>query len=191
MSLLGQYDILHERTANLLKANIFALAFFIPVILVPGLLFHWVWPEVSLLNSLILTLPDLLWVLPGLMFLVITHELIHGITNILLGGLQWGDIVYKIKWKHMAVITHIEKPMTVRAWRWGAAMPGIVQGILPLIVGLMIGSPIILIIGMTMTASAGGDLISLWLLRHDDPKAMVIDHPEKVGCCIINSEESH
>ncbi len=60
-------------------------------------------------------------------------------------------------------------------------MPLIVMGIIPPIIGIIIGHGGILSFGIFFTWAAGGDIIALFMLRKLDGEVYVSDHPDKMG----------
>jgi len=60
-------------------------------------------------------------------------------------------------------------------------MPLIVMGIIPSIIGLIIGNGGILSFGIIFTLAACGDIIALYMLRKLDNNIYVSDHPKKMG----------
>lgn len=60
-------------------------------------------------------------------------------------------------------------------------MPLIIMGIIPSIVGIIIGHGGFLSFGIFFTWAAGGDIIALYMLRKLDNNAYVSDHPYKMG----------
>lgn len=60
-------------------------------------------------------------------------------------------------------------------------MPLFVMGIIPSIIGLIIGHGGILSFGIFFSWTAGGDIILLYLLRKLNNDMYVSDHPEKMG----------
>ena len=72
----------------------------------------------------------------------------------------------------------------------GGAMPGIVLGIVPSIVGLATGRGAWTGFGAILLAAAAGDALVLWSLRDVPPATLVRDHPSRVGCEIVDEPAS-
>jgi hypothetical protein len=126
-----------------------------------------------------------LWFIPVFILGVVVHELLHG-----LGWLWWGklapaDIKFGFHWKVLMPYAHARTPMGVRAYRWGAALPGIVTGGLPALAGLVLGQPVLLIMGTIFVLAAVGDLMILWAIRKLPITARVLDHPTLPGCLVL------
>jgi hypothetical protein len=76
--------------------------------------------------------------------------------------------------------------MEARTYKIGAAMPGLLLGLLPASLALLSRNGWLLIYGVLFTWTAGGDALILWLLRNVEPGARVEDHPTKVGCYVLS-----
>jgi Putative zincin peptidase len=167
------------------KGSLLSLPFFVglaAIVLIPHYL---IWGENALktaLNSL--SLP---WMLAALVAVIIAHEGIHGFTWMLAARLQISDIRYGILWSALAPYAHPKVPITAGAYRIGAAMPGLVMGALPSLIGLAIGSGVLSGWGAFLLAVASGDLLVLVIMRSVPSAALVRDHPTRFGCEVIES----
>ena len=165
-----------EYTMGFGKANLLTFVFaiaFIPLILLPfGLI--WGYETFRIGNDAFMD--NFLLILAGG---IIIHELLHGFT--------WGyfvpngmkSIKFRIKW--LTPYCHCKEPMKVKHYKIGAAMPLIIMGIIPTIIGLIIGSGGVMSFGILFTLAAGGDIIILYMLQKLDNNIYVSDHPNKMG----------
>lgn len=167
-------------TVTILIHAIWMTVLFIVVPLIP---FDIIWGRESLLQSF--TNPNI--IIPALI-LVIAHELLHAIGWRFAGGLTFRDFKFGVAWKTLSPYCHATQPMTAQAYRFGAILPGIVLGIVPIIIATLNGDGYLAILGALLTAGAVGDVYVLWLLRHVDPSAYVIDHPKRAGCLVLDKE---
>ncbi|MFK7805127.1 MAG: DUF3267 domain-containing protein [Anaerolineae bacterium] len=124
------------------------------------------------------------WLQIGLSLLVLLisigiHELLHGL-GFFLGGAEWSQIEFGLR--KLTPYAHCSVPLKRNSYRWSAALPGIVLGVIPVVLGTIVGSTTVLLFGTFMTVSAAGDALILWLLRDAPADALVFDHPTKVGC---------
>jgi hypothetical protein len=170
---------------SLTQANIISVLLFIPILLIPFVLYAWIWGPAAIGTSLDVFFGRPLWFLLGFLLLVVLHEGIHGLTWQVLSGASREAIEYGIKWKVLTPYAHLKEPIELQPYRWGTAMPGLVLGVLPALLGLIIGSELLFLIGLFMTAAASGDMIILYLLRNEKPPALVEDHPENAGCFVL------
>ncbi|PJF20556.1 MAG: hypothetical protein CUN56_15570 [Phototrophicales bacterium] len=157
-------------------------ALFLVIPLIP---FSMIWGRDPLLASF--TNSDI--IMPALV-LVVAHELLHAISWKITGNLSFRDFRFGIAWKTLSPYCHASQPMTARAYRIGAVMPGIILGIFPIIIATATGNGFIAILGALLTAGAVGDVYVLWLIRHVSPTTYVIDHPKRAGCLTLHDAPS-
>lgn len=119
---------------------------------------------------------------------VLLHEALHGFTWMKLGNLRLEDISYGFIWKALMPYAHSKKPLSKRAYQIGAAVPGLVLGVIPYTLSLVFPSPELLWLGIFFTAAAGGDAWILWMIRNEPKNALILDHPNLPGCYVIDSE---
>jgi hypothetical protein len=74
--------------------------------------------------------------------------------------------------------------MTAFAYRVSVALPGVILGALPGLMGLMWRNGWLTVYGALMSIAALGDLIVLWLIRSVPGDARVQDHPRAPGCIV-------
>lgn len=172
-----------ERTMTLTAANVAAL-WLTPVLaliaVIPFLLVHHGDGLASSFSALF-DQPMMIFALAiGLPLAIIVHEGLH--------ALGWGAVAgfqnIKFGFKEMTPYTHCTVPMPAWAYRIGAALPGLVLGVLPSLAAAMTGSAALLIFGVLMLIGAAGDAMILWMLRDLKGSTRVQDHPSKVGCLI-------
>jgi hypothetical protein len=65
-------------------------------------------------------------------------------------------------------------------------MPGLALGVLPCLAAMVLGSGVLMLVGLAMTAAAGGDLLVVWLLRGAGRRSLVLDHPIRAGCWVLD-----
>lgn len=92
---------------------------------------------------------------------------------------------FGINWRTLTPYAHIKVPITARAYRWGAFMPGLVLGLIPCLIAVLTGSGWLLVVGAVFILVAGGDFLVLWLLRGVPAGALVEDHPTAIGCRVV------
>lgn len=198
--------------ANLLGLVIFGVAagVFVPI-------FNWMWPDVSWLYSIGASANQLLKligienlylsnfaitaIVVGIasaiismvamsFLLVIPHELTHGITAMIVADAKRKDIKFGIMWKKLCTpYCHCNKSMQVRQYRLMALMPLYLLGVLPCLLSLFIGSPILLAYGIVGIVVASGDIWMTWLLRNEDANTRIYDHPSAAGFFLFDTDE--
>lgn len=127
-----------------------------------------------------------LWALPVLLLAIALHELIHGATWAWLSGKPFSAIRFGF---HIATLTpyaHSKEPLPIGPYTIGVLMPGLVLGVLPCLIAMVLGSGILMLAGIAMTAAAGGDVLIVWLLRGAGRRSLVLDHPIRAGCWVLD-----
>ncbi|MEJ8757337.1 DUF3267 domain-containing protein [Pontibacter sp. H259] len=181
-----------ELTVSAGKANVLALFFMVPVILIFIPAYVLLWPaqfEFASLKSYLQEHKSTFLFYPFLAFLImipgaVVHELLHGVTwaAFCKNGLR--SIKYGVHWKMLTPYCHCKEVLPLRPYILGGMMPGIVMGILPSIAGLILGNIPVFLFGLLFTIAAGGDMLVLWMLRHTRKEDLVQDHPELIGCIV-------
>jgi len=116
---------------------------------------------------------------------VIVHEAIHVLTWMKLANLSKKHMTFGFAWKSLTPYAHSKVPMPKKAYVIGAYLPGILLGVIPYIIGLMIASPWVIYFGIIFTIAAVGDAWVIWMIRDVDQSNLIQDHPTKAGCYII------
>jgi len=174
-----------DATFEALPANFIATGLMIPVaalFLIPHILLWGI--------SLNFALPPLGFVLLIIIIMVSTvaHEALHGV-GMLLGGVKLPDIKFGVLWHAMTPYAHCKVPVQASHYRWIVALPGLVLGVIPGLLGLVTGKFGLTAYGAFMTMAAMGDALILWVIRDVPGHQRVLDHPSKVGCEIILEDE--
>ena len=184
----GKYKQL-EFTRSAAKANLQALYFILPVLLLLLPLYMFLWPDQFTAEGLLqnyrvwgVSLPVLLFGLfiPG----AALHELLHGLTwaAFCKNGLK--SITYGMHWKLLTPYCHCKEILPFIPYVIGGMMPGLVMGLLPTITAFILGNLPLFIVGLLFTVAAGGDMLVLWMLRHCQHTDLVLDHPDMIGCIV-------
>lgn len=165
-----------EHTLSTGKVNLYSLAMIIPVtaiILIPYLL---IWDYASFESGRKEFMKLFIYIL---IFGIILHELLHGITWAFFTKKGFKSIKFGIN--GITPYCHCKEPLKVKHYRLGGAMPLIVMGIIPLFTGIILGNGLFLSFGIFFSWAACGDIISLYMLRKFSENTMVSDHPDKMG----------
>jgi len=178
--------MVREYTLSFLEANIYSLLVYVPIIagyFVPyGLLYGWTAFGTDILQALDNPLIFLAIIFIG----IAVHEFIHGISWWWMDDIPWEKIHFGFKWAVLTPYVHCPEPIEVSNYRWGVAMPGIVLGILPYLIALISHNGWLLAFGLFFTLTASGDILILWLLRNVRGGKKVQDHPDLVGCRVVD-----
>ncbi len=182
-------------TIDLAWANVFGILILIPIGLIFGLPFYFIWkPQTDIkqyLDSAGSQGAGLGFLLIfGILILgIVLHELIHGITWAKFAKEGFKSIKFGVLWKMLTPYCHCKEALTVKQYIIGAITPAIILGIIPAIIAIMIGNLGLLIFGMFFTMAAGGDFLIINLIRKESSSDLVQDHPSEAGCFIYRKIE--
>lgn len=184
----------YERTTDyaisLTRANLLGIPLFLVLLALSFVPFGLIWGWNVFVLAVLRASKPLVW-LPLLAFGVVAHEFLHGLGWMFFGKKGWESIRFGFHWKTVTPYAHCTVPLTVSAYRAGAALPGILLGILPVVAGLSMGDGIITLFGGFFLAAAAGDALSLWIMRSIPQGATVVDHPTKAGCMVLIEEHQN
>jgi len=177
-NLISEEKQIVEYTMEFGKVNLIAFLLMIPIAAIILLPFILIWGfEAFKMGKDIFMDYFLLYLLGG----IIVHELLHGLTWGLFAKNGQKSIKYGVKWKVLTPYCHCKEPLKVKHYKIGTAMPLLVMGIIPSIIGIAIGHAGILCFGLFFSWAAGGDIIAIFMLRKLDNDVYVSDHPDKMG----------
>ena len=124
----------------------------------------------------------------SLVVLTVAHELIHGLSWSLFTEHRWQDIEFGFMKQYLTPYCTCTVPLTKSQYVFGAVMPLVVLGIIPLIAGILAGSFTVLLVGIVMTVAAAGDILIIWKVLTYQSKAstvVYVDHPTQAGGVIF------
>lgn len=175
-----------DLTISIVKANLFVFLLAIPVVAIGVLLFAWKNP-ISLLTPS--PQGSLLFVVLFIV-LIVAHELIHGLTWSLYAEHHFKDIEFGFMKEYLTPYCTCTTPLLKSHYIMGALMPCIVLGILPMAIGILLGSHFLFWTGIVMILAAGGDImIVMKLLAYKSQSGaeeiLIYDHPTQAGSVIF------
>lgn len=173
-----------ELTVGIVKANVITLIAAVPIFVI-GIALFFLLNDVSDLNF-----QGTGFVLFIVIFaaLVLAHELIHGITWAIFAEHHFKDIEMGFMKEYLTPYCTCKVPLSKGAYIAGALMPLIVLGIIPTVIGIVCGSFLLLLLGLIMIISAGGDMIIVWLLlryKSNSKDILLFDHPTQAGSVVF------
>jgi hypothetical protein len=175
-----------EHTITVLRANIAALIFSIPLVILSVLGYIHFWS----LESLGVAIDFMaVWAIPIIIPGIILHELFHGLIWAVYSKKKWRAIRFGIKWTSMTPYCHCNEPLKKYHYFLGTAMPLFILGIIPIIISFLSGNAAFLIFGVLFSIAAGGDVYGLWILRKAKKKNWIQDHPDKIGFIILTNND--
>ena len=117
---------------------------------------------------------------------VVAHELLHGFSFVLVGKQPPANVkLLGFQRETLTPYSHCKVPIEAGAYRWAVAMPGLVLGVAPSLLGIATGDGRVMLFGLFFLFAAAGDALILWLLRGVGGDGLVEDHPERAGCYVI------
>jgi len=119
---------------------------------------------------------------------IFVHEMLHALTWMLLNqqGFAWVKFGFNVN--ALTPYTHFKAPMKVWKYALGGAMPGFIMGFIPVGLSYFFASAILNFVGFLFLWAAGGDIISLMMLRKVNRNDFVLDHPDKMGFLVVDKE---
>ena len=176
-----------DLTVSIVKANVFAIILLFPVMAL-GMWLFWL-KNGTLVGGLgVKSFGGLLLFLVVMAVLVVVHELIHGLSWSLFTPHRFGDIEFGFMKQYLTPYCACLTPLTKGQYIFGALMPLVLLGILPMAAGILMGSMPVLFMGIIMTVSAAGDIMIVWCLltyRSQAERVVYMDHPTQAGGVIF------
>lgn len=174
-----------ELTVSTTKANIAAILYSLPFILVFGALFL-VFNHANLIVSPNYTIKYLIFIIIFLIAIVV-HELIHGVTFSIFSKNHFKDIDFGIVWKDLTPYCTCTNTIHKKGYLLSLSMPFLVLGVIPSIISIFTGSVMWFAFGAFMILGAGGDLMIVFMILNYKNKkdALYLDHPTDVGVVLF------
>ncbi|RLD65380.1 MAG: DUF3267 domain-containing protein [Bacteroidetes bacterium] len=177
---------MRQLTIESTKANLMGIVFLLPVVLLFGIPFYFLWHQsIDIHNEIQFLRANVFWILLVLVIGIAIHELLHGLAYLILTKGDFKNISFGILWKDLTPYCHYSQVISVKQYRIAVLLPGVITGLFPLVIALLNGSFPTLILGMLFTLGAIGDLVILWIIRKEKSNTMIKDHPDKIGCIIL------
>ena len=180
-----EYTIKKDLSVSMLAANVYSLVFAMPLAVFFISLNLGIWGKHGLVQARDEIIQQMLFFALLVLLGIFLHELIHGVAWAFLGKKSLNTIRYGMNWKVLSPYAHCQEPLLVRVYRLGGILPGIILGFIPAMIGILSGISWIFLYGLIFTVAAGGDMVVLWLLRHENSHDWVLDHESRAGCYLI------
>ena len=174
-----------DYSISLGKANLIGIPLFIMlagVVVVPyGLIWGWTKLFLAFNEFMVITV-----FLPALIIGIVVHEGLHGLGWSLFGKQPYSVIKYGFNVRTITPYAHCTVPLQMSAYRAGTALPGIVLGVIPALIGIVTGSGFFIMFAAFFLGAASGDFLCLWIMRSLSPETFIKDHPTRAGCIVIS-----
>ena len=169
-----------KKTISMLEANLLAIALFVVVGAMLCIPYYYLYGAKELASwSTIFP-----WFLLLLLVGIVVHELVHGITWLLLTHKGFSHLSFGFL--SGGVYCHIDVPLLKKQYVIGALMPLLLVGIVPTLVAFCTGSLLWLLLGIVFIVSAVGDMMIVWTIRKESADVLVYDHPSEAGCYVYH-----
>ena len=171
-----------DLTVSIKKANVFAVILLIPLLMI-GFAATWNRSARPGNDPLLILL-----FFAAYLMLIPVHELIHGASWAPFTEHRFRDIEFGFMKQYFTPYCTCTVPLQKGPYVFGALMPLVLLGILPLIAGILTGSIFVLSLGILMTDAAAGDIMIVWkLLRYQTSARQIVymDHPTQAGGVIF------
>ncbi len=179
-----------KKTINLMKANLVGikyLVFFAIIFLVP---YYLIWGNNFSENFYKGSNRILKLFFPLIAFFVgvIIHELVHGVFFARYASKGFRSVKFGVLWKMLTPYAHCKEPLQIKHYIVALLAPLFLVGILPAVLGIILGNPGLLIFGIVFSGSAAGDLMIYNLIKKENPEDYVQDHPSEAGYYIFRKK---
>lgn len=169
------------------KATVQSLFFAVPIAMVLAGIYIYRWGGAQFKTGFDALFANFIVFLAVFILGIVLHELIHGFSWMLFGRKPLSAIKFGFQARTFTPYAHCTVPLRVNPYRIGAAMPGILLGLLPALIGIFNGNGWLLAFGLLFTTAAGGDMLILWLIRNVGSDKLVEDHPTQAGCYVLDA----
>lgn len=173
--------VAEKKTISILWANLLAVVLFAVVAVAGWAIMYSLWDNLHFggIDSLIF--------LVGIVLGLVVHELVHGVTWLLLLKKGFSHLSFGLMTG--AVYCHIDVPMDKRKYAIGALMPLLLVGVVPWVAAILSGCLTWMLVGAVMISGAIGDIMIVWTLRSEPASTLVYDHPSEAGCYVYHKTE--
>lgn len=169
------------------KAYLFVIMVVVPSVLVLAFVYVGIWGKTSYFTGLgqFASLPSLI---PVMVLGIPFHEFLHAVGWSIFARMPIAEVKFGVLWKALTPYAHLPKPIDKYPYMAGALTPLLVMGVVPYTAGTILGHAWLVNFALTFILAAGGDLLVAWTLRKVDRDALVLDHPTRVGCIVLEGD---
>jgi hypothetical protein len=169
------------------KANLYSFFLFFFNVLLFGFLFSLIWG----FSAFVLAWKEFLTQYFRLAITMLTgmalHEGIHALVWAAYCKNSFRSVKFGVNWKNLSPYVQCNEDMLLLHYTYGVLMPGVVLGILPAVISVIIGNGWLLCFGIFFISGAAGDFFSYAKLRTFSRGDRVRDHPEHLGFIVTPS----
>jgi hypothetical protein len=115
-------------------------------------------------------------------FSAVVHEMLHAGGWRFFGRLPGKAIAFQRTWQVMGIAARVVLPISLGAYRAGLALPFLLMGLLPIVLGTMTGNGLLPAWALFFSLECFSDLGTLLATRHLPADELVLSHPTRLGC---------
>lgn len=123
--------------------------------------------------------------LPAYLVSIIVHELLHAAAAWLTDTVSADQVTFGVRLKEGVVYAHIPGTPSLKNMRIIYGLPGLMLGVLPALIALVAGAPLLALFGWSMLLAACGDAFWLWESRWAKGAWRVRDSPDGLGGTLL------
>lgn len=179
------------------KANLLALCFCLPIMVVLIFPFIFIWSNTlksgmliikeslsvtnyKITNNVIILITPILIVFIG----IVIHELIHGFTMLLFAKKKNSSIKFGVT-KFLTPYAHFKEPISAKKMLIIALAPFVFLGLFPYLYSFFTGNLVFLFFGSAMTLGSIGDFLYAYLIFKNGLNNIILDHEDEMGFKIV------
>ena len=173
-----------KKTISISKANLFSLFFIVLIYFPTILIYYFLWGDLKLEEFQIDYISTFIFVVI-IFSSILVHELIHASVFAYFSEDNWKSVKQGVIWEKLAPYAHCKTPLLAKHYKLAVIMPGVILGIIPVILAISIESVLLLCYGLFMIMSAAGDFMIFVLLLKIPRNKKILDHESEMGFYIM------
>ncbi len=176
-----------------MKANLVAIKYLIFFAIIFTVPYYLIWGNNLAESFYKAANPFLKMFFPLIAFIIgiVIHELVHGIFFAKYATKGFKSVKFGVLWKMLTPYAHCKEPLQIKHYIIALVAPLVLVGILPAILGIVLGNPGLLLFGIIFSGSAAGDIMIYNLIKKENPEDYVQDHPSEAGYYIFRKKLQH
>lgn len=147
-------------------------------------IYTWLYNGLEVIFSLI----DLLLFFIGYILLIVLHEAFHLIGFYLFGKVPWNSMNYGVNLKMGIAYATTNIPLPNHAMKKALLLPFWTTGVLPMLIGYIIQSPMLVLLGVWLIAGAAGDFAMYKELKKHPKDVLIKDDPVKPKLYVLKKD---
>jgi hypothetical protein len=120
----------------------------------------------------------------------IVHEAIHALGWRVFGRVPWRSMSVRPSWRGLGIAADPGVAVSATAHRVARALPALMLGGAPVVVGLATGRGLFVLWGLFLLFECFTDIAVLFAMWAVAPEAMVVDTPDRLGYRLVSVDRS-